>query len=426
MSHEHESGTVHGWPIVVSTDGPMITVTAPLWVGLVIGMLFGGIGELWGIGNPETLIRLARWKDRLVVGCIAIVCAVGAVSVYGLYALGFSMHFSPKPIYIVGVIIGGFLFGAGMAISGYVPGSELMALGEGRQDALYALPGGLLGAAAWTLVYQTEFGHWLLYTANYGDLIASGSIHEIRPVLTFLIALVYALLLLAGAALLPRYYGGTNSLTQILRCKTNLQDRELTLDTSAYLAEGGLEPEPSNWLQEIVADVPTSNIYSRVKLGTNVFVGVVITPAIYVHQIFGESTTYSWFTGHLLLPHFAYSQLVFQEIGWEPFSDIGTFLGALIAAVFVSRRFQSFRPVIPPSWRNRFGQSRMKRAAGSFAGFFLLMFGARMADGCTSGHVLSGGVQMAASAWVFAIAVFIAMIATARVVYGEVSEKVSG
>jgi len=53
------------------------------------------------------------------------------------------------------------------------------------------------------------------------------------------------------------------------------------------------------------------------------------------------------------------------------------------------------------------------------------MFGARMADGCTSGHILSGGVQMAASAWVFAIAVFVSMIATARIVYGNVSEKVS-
>jgi uncharacterized membrane protein YedE/YeeE len=54
------------------------------------------------------------------------------------------------------------------------------------------------------------------------------------------------------------------------------------------------------------------------------------------------------------------------------------------------------------------------------------MFGARMADGCASGHILSGGVQMAASAWLFTVAVFIGMIATARVTYGNASEKVSG
>lgn len=64
----------------------MITVTAPLWIGVVVGMLLGGIGELWGIANPETVIRLARWKDRLLVGCIAIASAVGAVTLYGLYS----------------------------------------------------------------------------------------------------------------------------------------------------------------------------------------------------------------------------------------------------------------------------------------------------------------------------------------------------
>jgi uncharacterized membrane protein YedE/YeeE len=134
----------------------MIKVTAPLWIGIILGALIGGFAELWGIANPETLIRLARWKDRLFIGCVAIASAVGAIALYLAYALGVSMHFSPKPIYIFGVVIGGLLFGAGMAVSGYVPGSEWMALGEGRRDALYAVAGGVLGAAAWTLVYRSR------------------------------------------------------------------------------------------------------------------------------------------------------------------------------------------------------------------------------------------------------------------------------
>ncbi|WP_200885684.1 YeeE/YedE thiosulfate transporter family protein [Mycobacterium kyorinense] len=402
-------------------------MTAPLWIGLVFGMAFGGIGEIWGIGNPETLIRLARWKDRLLVGCLAIACAIGAVALYGLYALGISMHFSPKPMYIVGVVIGGMLFGVGMAISGYVPGSELMALGEGRRDALYALPGGLLGAAAWTILYQTVVGHWLLHTAGYGDLILSGSVHHIRPVFTFLIAAVYAVALLAAAAFLPRYSGGKSCLVQAARRQTDAHDQNSMSDTAAYLAEGGLaEDRPERLHSLMITDVPNSNFYSRTKLATSVFIGGLVVVAIFLHQIFGESTTYSWFVGRVFLPHLEYSSVVIKKIGWEPFSDIGTFLGALIAAVFISRHFQGFRPVIPPSWRNRFGTSAMKRAIGSFGGFFVMMFGARMADGCTSGHILSGGVQMAASAWVFAIAVVIGMITTARVVYGNASEKVPG
>jgi len=34
-------------------------------------------------------------------------------------------------------------------------------------------------------------------------------------------------------------------------------------------------------------------------------VGGVTVLATFLHQIFGQSTTYSWLVGHLPLPHFA-------------------------------------------------------------------------------------------------------------------------
>lgn len=48
-----------------------------------------------------------------------------------------------------------------------------------------------------------------------------------------------------------------------------------------------------------------------------------------------------------------------------------------------------------------------------------------MTYGCASGHILSGGIQMAASARLFVAAVVVAMLITARIVYGNVSQKVS-
>ncbi|BCO88989.1 YeeE/YedE thiosulfate transporter family protein [Mycobacterium paraintracellulare] len=403
----------------------MVMVTAPLWVGVIFGIVFGAVGEIWGIGNPETLIRLARWQDRLLVGCLAVACAVGALTIYGLYALGMSMHFSPKPVYVVGVALGGIFFGGGMAISGYVPGSELMALGEGRRDAVYALPGGLLGAAAWTVIYQTAPGRWLVHTADYGDLIVSGSIDHIRPLFTFLVAALYGVALLVGAAVLPRYRGGESSLSQAISGRDDPRNRQSASETLAYLAEGGLRQSRSNRFHAIVSDVPNSNFYSRTKLATSALIGVVVALAIMLHQIFGESATYSWLVGHLFLPHFDYTQKELRSIGWEPLSDIGTFLGALLAALFVSRRFQGLRPVIPPTWRRRFGNSGSKRAVGSFGGFFIMMFGARMAGGCTSGHLLSGGAQMALSAWIFALAVGAGMIMASRMLYGSYEQSLA-
>lgn len=42
----------------------------------------------------------------------------------------------------------------------------------------------------------------------------------------------------------------------------------------------------------------------------------------------------------------------------------------------------------------------------SFAGGFLILFGARLAGGCTSGHVITGFTQLATASFLFAGAVF--------------------
>ncbi len=220
-----------------------VGVTAPLWVGLLIGTAFGVPAALWGIGNPETIIRAARLVDRLIVGCFAFVTAIGAVLLYGLHALGVPMHFAPKPLYLYGVALGGILFGIGVAISGYLPGTELLAVGEGRRDVLYAIPGGLLGAAAWTMLYQTPVGPWLVTTANYGNLVVTGDIANLRALPMFGVAVGYAAVVLTLLYFLPRYRGGSHScLRHLGTCVLDEHDRACMRDTVQYLAEGAVDP----------------------------------------------------------------------------------------------------------------------------------------------------------------------------------------
>lgn len=52
----------------------------------------------------------------------------------------------------------------------------------------------------------------------------------------------------------------------------------------------------------------------------------------------------------------------------------------------------------------------------SFLGGFILLYGARMADGCTSGHMMSGMMQGSVSGYVFAAAAFATAIPTAIIV----------
>lgn len=51
----------------------------------------------------------------------------------------------------------------------------------------------------------------------------------------------------------------------------------------------------------------------------------------------------------------------------------------------------------------------------SFLGGMLILFAARMADGCTSGHMMSGIMQGSVSGYVFAVCVFAVAIPTALI-----------
>ena len=71
---------------------------------------------------------------------------------------------------------------------------------------------------------------------------------------------------------------------------------------------------------------------------------------------------------------------------------------------------------VPSVWRERFGPSVGRSLASAFAGGVLIMFGARLAGGCTSGHIISGITQLSISSMIFAVAVFASGIGTAKLI----------
>ncbi|MHB1079716.1 MAG: YeeE/YedE thiosulfate transporter family protein [Prosthecobacter sp.] len=98
---------------------------------------------------------------------------------------------------------------------------------------------------------------------------------------------------------------------------------------------------------------------------------------------------------------------------------LGSFFGALVSAlVSGSFKLQS----VPSLWRERFGPSVGKRFLAAFIGGVVIIFGARLADGCTSGHGISGSLQLAVSSWTFFIAMFISGIVTAFILFRSTSK----
>ena len=72
---------------------------------------------------------------------------------------------------------------------------------------------------------------------------------------------------------------------------------------------------------------------------------------------------------------------------------------------------------VPTVWAERFGSSVIKRYLVAFAGGIIAMYGARLANGCTSGNGISGGLQLALSGWVFLAVMFPAGILTAFLLF---------
>lgn len=102
------------------------------------------------------------------------------------------------------------------------------------------------------------------------------------------------------------------------------------------------------------------------------------------------------------------------QVDWQFMLVIGIFLGAFISSIMD----KSFRlEAVPPKWEERFGSSIGKRAVWAFVGGIIAMIGARLADGCPSGHGLSGMMQLSISSLV-ALAMFFGVgVLVSRIVY---------
>lgn len=137
----------------------------------------------------------------------------------------------------------------------------------------------------------------------------------------------------------------------------------------------------------------------------------VVTDAAIAHQVAPETAERNTYLA-------AYGEKESWGIGYGWMLVFGMFVGgAVMARVFGHRQPDQDKGSMPAMWKQMFGASRGKRFAAAFAGGVLLLFGARLAGGCTSGHMISGISQLALSSMVFGICTFGAAIAMAHFLY---------
>lgn len=331
---------------------------------LIFGFLFGSILQYSKLNRYNTISGMAMLKDLTMAKAIATAIGLGIILINIEISLGFASYHI-KPLLLGGIIIGGLVFGTGMAILGYCPGTIPVSMGEGSLDAVSGFAGALAGGIIYTLIVPSIKG---ILGPDLGQISLASGLKA--PSAGFLIPAILAGIIIIFIAF---------QLNRIERSKS------------------------FNWL------------YSGIGLA-------ILTALIFNHSIFdrvlGASTFYPYFGDMIAgLKDNAYFQSSIGSGKWEMMFLAGAFLSGLILS-FIRKDFRL--TLIHDNWRKYKNNSDGSRLFWSFAGGLLLIIGARMAGGCTSGHIISGGMQLALSSWLFAIFVFAAFLITGRLFYNKV------
>lgn len=123
-----------------------------LALGLLTGIVFGFLVQKGRAAKYEVIVNQFRLRDWTVVKIMGTAVIVGSVGVAALASAGMTT-LSIKPMLVGGVVVGAVLFGSGLAILGYCPGTSVAAAGEGRRDAMVGVAGMFAGALAFVAAY---------------------------------------------------------------------------------------------------------------------------------------------------------------------------------------------------------------------------------------------------------------------------------
>lgn len=140
-------------------------------------------------------------------------------------------------------------------------------------------------------------------------------------------------------------------------------------------------------------------------------------------QAVGASSAYAMMAGLIgrrLAPRRVGSLKYFKdhppELGWELWFILATVVGACIAAWTGGELAGEW---LSPMWVGRFGEnSIVLRSILAFAGGVLMALGARTAQGCTSGHGISGALQLNVGSWISLLCFFAGGVLVAKMLYG--------
>lgn len=124
-----------------------------LLLGALTGVIFGFLLQKGGVTRYNVIVNQFRFRDFTVLKTMLTAIVVGAVGVYAMQQTGMIKGLHVKAAEIGMNAVGGAIFGVGMVLLGYCPGTALAAVGQGSRDAAVGVVGALFGAAIYAETY---------------------------------------------------------------------------------------------------------------------------------------------------------------------------------------------------------------------------------------------------------------------------------
>jgi uncharacterized protein len=116
-----------------------------LVLGFVFGIVFGFLLQKGGVANYEVLMGQYLLTDFTVIKVMLTAIVTGMVGIFSMHAWGL-VKLHVKPTRYAANITGGLLFGVGLGLLGYCPGTAAAAMGQGHFDAIAGIVGLMVGS----------------------------------------------------------------------------------------------------------------------------------------------------------------------------------------------------------------------------------------------------------------------------------------
>ncbi len=122
-------------------SSPSLTI-----LSVLSGMIFGFLLQKGAVSRFDVIVGQFLLRDFTVMKVMFTAIVVGSIGIFSLHFLGIipKLLLSTTPLFLSA--IGGAIFGVGMSVSGYCPGTGIAALAEGSKDVLFGLVGMLFGS----------------------------------------------------------------------------------------------------------------------------------------------------------------------------------------------------------------------------------------------------------------------------------------